>query len=214
MMIIPNNFTPVGGLVAVSVDRSFYLKSGNILLSSTDNGIGISTDDALSGSKELDASISGQGKFRIPVHGIVSKPFNDLEAGDIVFFSKSESENCEKGKMDDGSEIFFILYTKLFAYKRGEELVMLNNYILGNTRTETVMNVEVKHPTEVVVTHIGEPLINNRTGMPSAKDVMVGDLVYYAIPSERFIEQSHTHILGFDTPPRIINRDYILGIKR
>jgi hypothetical protein len=211
MMRVPNNFTPVGGLVAVSVDRFGYLKSGSLILPSADNGTAL--NDAMDGNIS-DKELSSQGKFRIPVHGVVSKPSNDLEVGDVVFFSKSESENCEKGKLDDGSEVFFILYSKLFAYKRGEELVMLNNYILGNTRTETVMNIEVKHPTQVVVTHIGTPSVNKRTGELSAKDVMVGDMVYYAIPSERFIEQSHTHILGFDTPPRIINRDYILGIKR
>jgi hypothetical protein len=210
-MRLPNKFTTVGDLVAVEVNREDYLKVGSLSLPAADNGT--SLEDALGGNI-TDKELSSQGVFRIPVHGVVHQAYKDLLAGDIVFFSKSESKNCETGKLDDGREIFFLGYDKLFLYKRGDEVVMLNGYLLGRTRTEMVMNVEVRYPTEIVITNIGEPNINRRTGVLSAKDVLVGDIIIYALPSERFIEQSHTHILGVVEPLRIVTRDYILGIKR
>lgn len=199
----------ISGMVMVLVDSSAYLRVGNLILPSEDGGTKFA--DAMS-QKISDQDLTSQGKFRIPVHGVAQNSSNAIIDGDVVFFSQTDSVNCEKVNTPSG-ECYFIPAENIFLSLRNGEVVMQNGFLLGKTKEIEVFNVMQKVMDRVIITHAGTPSVDPRFNSLDAKDVLVGDEVIYAIASERLLEQPHMNMIGLKDA-RVIKRRHVKAIIR
>lgn len=201
--------TITSGKVMVLVNSEAYLRVGNIILPESEGGTSFA--DAMS-QKISDQDLTSQGKFRIPVHGVVQNDSDGINRGDIVFFSQTDSVNCEKVNTPIG-ECFFIPTENIVLSVRDNKVIMQNGFLLGRTKEVAVFNVVKKIMDRVIITHAGKPSIDPRFNSQDAKDVRVGDEVVYAIASERMLEQPHMHMIGLKDA-RVIKRRNVIAIIR
>ena len=138
----------------------------------------------------------------------------DLEVGDTVIFSYKviydmlpieSTEPVYRNMMwYRGKEYFSADIRKIFAIIRGEEIIMINGYVMGTEVAESKIILppslkRIKQAAQTEILNIGMPKEN-----ATPLDVYKGDIVYfnpfvaqkYQINDKKFIIINQSHILG------------------